>query len=213
MKITRETLKQMIAEEVAKLDPQNEGFMDAVKGTGKYLGSKVGIKTDKPGMDFAEEIESTLSQATSLDFIPGQFVGKNVTRDASARKKVEQAAKQIYNSLDGSKKEYLVQAARQVQSELQKWKNSSESAQQAKSFGNGSFSPNDRAENTLAAANLFSMRVIDAHDYDELEEPLEEGKTQQHDSNDESPLSTSLNNLKKVVAEEIVKIELEKMGK
>jgi hypothetical protein len=205
MKITRETLKQMIAEEVAKLDPQNEGFMDATKGMGKYLGSKVGMKTDEPALEFAEKIGATLKQVgfdPAADELERYFI-KSGDNKGQLMKVARQAARELYKNSDEAKRAQLVQVAQKVEAELDKWE-SSPSAKQASSFGSGKYSPNDKAEGVLMSANFFVSAVDLLND-----------EMQQYGSIDESKsyLSTSLNNLKKVVAEEIIKMELENKGK
>ena len=201
MKITRETLKQMIAEEVAKMDPQNEGFGDIMKGMGKYYGAKIGMDTDKPGVEFAAKINATLSQ---VGFSP-QETGDSVSqysRNAiyNLVKMGEKAAQKLY--ADEGKREQLIQVAQKVQAELKNWANSSEGAKQAEQFGSGTYSPNDKVEGVLQAAAGFVRKIDDFERYQSFVA-----------SQNESYLSTSLNNLKKVVAEEIVKMELENKGK
>ena len=201
MKITRETLKQMIAEEVAKMDPQNEGFGDIVKGTGKYLGSKIGMDTDKPGMQFAAKINAALSQ---VGFSP-QEAGDSVSqysRNAVPNlvKMGEKAAQKLY--ADEGKRPQLVQVAQKVAAEINKWDSSSESAKQAQQFGSGQYSPNDKVEGVIAAAAGFVEKIDDFERYQNFAA-----------SQNESHLRSGMHNLKKIVAEEIVKMELENLGK
>ena len=156
MKITRETLKQMIAEEVAKMDPQNEGFGDIMKGMGKYYGAKIGMDTDKPGVEFAAKINATLSQ---VGFSP-QETGDSVSqysRNAiyNLVKMGEKAAQKLY--ADEGKREQLIQVAQKVQAELKNWANSSEGAKQAEQFGSGTYSPKGSKRMRITKSRLIQI--------------------------------------------------------
>ena len=100
---------------------------------------------------------------------------------------------------------------------LQAWK-SSPSGKQADQGSDGPYSPNSKINNQLIAARKYFDDVeFSAQQYMSQVKRGVKPERQLYmgskGSQNESYLSTSLNNLKRVVAEEIIKMELENKGK
>jgi len=217
MKITREILKKMIAEEVAKIDPQNEGFMDdigsAVKGMGKQAGAALGMDTDPESQEFLNKIYVVIKRLDPRNF---KHVDSAIfSGDRDDNKALLQAERVYFVDVEDAKEK--LSRARQGLQMLEAWKDSP-SGRQADHGADGPYSPNSKINNQLIAAKQYFDDVdFSAQQYISQVKRGVKPERQLYlgskGSQNESYLSTSLNNLKRVVAEEIVKMELENKGK